>query len=144
MEQLTTLQGTLLELNHTTHTSGNDIISTKHISLFKVREKRVRLVTSMAPSIHEADEVILAGNYTNGEFIAIACKNLTSGWSTMYRPQTFAKVMLSIIIGVCSLLFFLVLPLLPAGFCIYLLIKVIKHDKILKTAYGLVNQSRII
>jgi hypothetical protein len=108
----TTIEGIVSDLDRTTHVSGGgDTMSrTTHISIFSLDNERVILSTICPAMIKNGDSVCVAGTRAKGQFSAIACRNLTSGWITNYHKQGCAKVML-IFFTLIGLIFTYIFPL---------------------------------
>ena len=89
------IEGILEDLDRSSHVSGTeDSTSTTHISIFKIGEYRVLLKSKSPAMISNGDTVRVVGIESPGQFTGIACKNLTTNWSTQFRGQGCAKFIL--------------------------------------------------
>jgi len=139
MINLITISGEVEDLERSTHVTGvSHRTSTTHLSIFKVDTHRVILRTSAPSVIANGDRVVLAGAHANGQFTALACKNLTTNWVSPLKQQGCAFTALIGMAVISFSLFFLVLPVIFGGLCVFLAYKVKKYDNTLRRAHELV------
>ena len=141
----TVIEGIISGLDRTNHVSGGGetSASTTHISIFGLSGERVMLSTKYPAMIADGDHLKLVGVRNPGQFSAIACKNLTTGWETPLRTQGCAKIVLSTfcIVTILPIWFFpsfgflLIMPIL-AG---VLLFTLISSEAKMKRAYKMLN-----
>ena len=115
--------------------------STTHISIFSVSGERVLLKTKYPAMIADGDHLRLAGVRGQGQFTAIACRNITTGWMTTFRRQGCAMSAL-IGFGVVGIVFTLIFPLfifMPI-FAVAVLFFIMRADSRHKTAHMMINQ----
>ncbi len=139
MNELTVVKGIIEDLERSTdvHGTGNRT-STTHLSIFTVDTQRVILRTSTPGVLASGDNVALAGTRSNGQFHALACNNTTANWISPLKQQGCA---FSALIGmsiVSLLLFFMVIPIIFGGACIFFAVKVRKRDNTLKKAHQMI------
>ncbi len=108
----TVIEGVISGLDRTTQVSGggDTLTSTTHISLFQLSGERVLLKTNFPAMIADGDQLRLVGVRGQGQFTAIACKNITTGWATTFQRQGCAMTAL-IVFGVVGFGFTLIFPL---------------------------------
>jgi hypothetical protein len=142
MDELTTISGTVENLERSTDVHGtSNRTSTTHLSIFAVGTNRVLLKTSIPSVLSNGDKVILAGTHSNGQFHALACKNITANWISPLQQQGCAYSALICMAIVSFLLFFMVLPIVFGGVCVFFAIKVKKHDNTLKQAHQMIQNA---
>jgi hypothetical protein len=137
----TLIDGIISGLDRTTHVSGGENTSTTHISIFSLLGERVLLKTRYPAMIADGDHLRLAGVRGQGQFSAIACKNMTTGWMTTFKRQGCAMFAL-IGFGLVGIVFTLVFPLfifMPI-FSVAVLFFIMRADSRLKTAHMMLNQ----
>ncbi len=105
------------------------------------------LTTNYPAMIADGDHLKLVGIRNPGQFSAIACKNLTTGWTTTLKTQGCAKVMLSavclgsVLLNIIVIWFFpsfgmtLIIPILAGVF----LLMIIKSEVRMKRAYKMLD-----
>ncbi|NWK56908.1 hypothetical protein HW115_14890 [Verrucomicrobiaceae bacterium N1E253] len=141
MNELVKMRGVVEGFERTTHTSGtSNRTSTTHLSLFRIGQNHVLLKTSIPSVIANGDEVLIAGMNINGQFQALACRNVTTNWTSPLVQQGCVFIALIVMAVVSFSLFFLVLPILMGCGCIFFAYKVKKHDKLLQEAHYMVLQ----
>ncbi|MBT63333.1 MAG: hypothetical protein CML13_09005 [Puniceicoccaceae bacterium] len=139
MNELMIISGMAEDLERSTEVQGtSQRTSTTHLSMFVVDGQRVLLRTATPSVISNGDQVELAGTLSNGQFHALACKNLTANWISPLRQQKVAFAVLICMAVVSFLSFFLVLPIIFGGVCIFFAIKLKKHDDRLKQAHQMI------
>jgi hypothetical protein len=142
MNDLVKIDGIVGDFERTTDTSGTtNRTSTTHISIFKVGSTRVLLKTAVPSAISNGDQVVLAGINSNGQFHALACKNLTANWISPLKQQGCAFSALIGMAVVSFALFFMILPVIFGGVCLFFAFKVKKHDNTLKQAHQMVQNA---
>jgi len=137
----TLIDGIISGLDRTTHVSGGENTSTTHISIFSLLGERVLLKTRYPAMIADGDHLRLAGVRGQGQFTAIACKNITTGWMTTFKRQGCAMFAL-IGFGLVGIVFTLIFPLfifMPI-FSVAVLFFIMRADSRLKTAHMMLNQ----
>ena len=139
----TLIEGTISNLDRTTQVSGggDTMTTTTHISIFSLLGDRVLLKTKYPAMITDGDHLRLAGVRGQGQFTAIACKNMTTGWMTTFKRQGCAMSVL-IAFGMVGIVFTLIFPLfifMPI-FVIAVLFFIMRADSRLKTAHMMLNQ----
>ncbi len=140
MNNLTTIKGVVEGFERSTHVTGTDHrTSTTHLSIFKIGTNRIMLRTSAPSIISDGDEVVVAGIHDNGQFSALACKNLTANWVSPLKQQGCALTALLFMAFISFLMSFMIIPIFFCGVCIYFAYRVKKHDKSLKLAYDLIK-----
>ena len=140
MSNLVTIRGIVENFERSTHTSGtSDRISTTHLSIFKIGVRQVLLKTASPSVLSNGDEVILAGMTLNGRFQALACKNLTANWTSPLKQQGCVFFALICMAAASFALFFLVLPVIMGGACLFFAYKIKKHDNLLKQAHLMIQ-----
>lgn len=138
----TLLEGIVSNLDRTTQVSGGEMTSTTHLSIFSLAGERVLLLTRMPAMIEDGDHLRVAGQSGQGQFTAIACRNLTTGWSTSPHKQGCAKSAL-IAFTVIGLIFtwlsflFVFFPLVNG----VILFRLIKAESRMKSAHAMLHQS---
>jgi hypothetical protein len=137
----TLIDGIISGLDRTTHVSGGENTSTTHISIFSLLGERVLLKTRYPAMIADGDHLRLAGVRGQGQFTAIACKNITTGWMTTFKRQgcaMFALIGFSLVGIVFTLIFplFIFMPI----FSVAVLFFIMRADSRLKTAHMMLNQ----
>jgi hypothetical protein len=137
----TLIDGIISGLDRTTHVSGGENTSTTHISIFSLLGERVLLKTRYPAMIADGDHLRLAGVQGQGQFSAIACKNMTTGWMTTFKRQgcaMFALIGFSLVGIVFTLIFplFIFIPI----FSVTVLFFIMRADSRLKTAHMMLNQ----
>lgn len=137
------IDGVISGLERTTHVSGGGDTTTvtTHISLFNLLGERVHLKTDYPAMVADGDHLRLVGIRSQGQFAAIACKNLSTGWTTTYKKQGCAMWAL-VGFGIVGAAFTLIFPLfifMPifAGVALYF---VMNADRRLKTAHMMLSQ----
>jgi hypothetical protein len=108
---------------------------------FQTLENRVVLQTTTPSIISNGDEVILAGTNVNGQFMALACKNLSANWTSPLRHQGCVFAALVCFAVVSFLMFFLVLPILFGLICLFFAYKTKKHDRVLRRAREMIENA---
>ncbi len=137
----TLIDGIISGLDRTTHVSGGENTTTTHISIFSLSGERVILKTKYPAMIADGDHLRLVGVRGQGQFTAIACKNMTTGWMTTFKRQGCAMSAL-IIFGMVGIVFTLIFPLfifMPI-FSGVVLFFIMQADSKLKTAHMMMNQ----
>ena len=115
--------------------------TTEHISIFSLSGERVLLKTKYPAMIAYGDHLRLSGVRGQGQFTAIACKNVTTGWVTTFKRQGCAMTAL-IAFGLVGLVFtlifplFLFIPVFVAGGIFFIM----RADSRLKSAHMMLNQ----
>lgn len=125
----TVIDGVISGLDRTTETSGggDTMTTTTHISLFNLAGERVLLKTNTPAMIADGDHLKLAGVSGQGQFTAIACKNLSTGWTSPFKTQGCAMAAI-IAFGLVGVVFTMLFPLfifMPvfAGVVLFLLMR---------------------
>lgn len=141
--KLSLIEGTIYELDRTTHVSGggSSAATTTHMSMFTLSGERVILRSKIPAMINNGDQLKLAGLRRQGEFSAIACKNISTGWATKFRRQGCASIAL-ITVGFIGIIFTCIFPLfifMPVV-CLIILILIFRTDNRLKKAHQMINQ----
>lgn len=139
----TIIDGIISGLDRTTQVSGggNSVTTTEHISIFNLSGERVLLKTKYPAMIADGDHLRLSGVRGQGQFTAIACKNVTTGWVTTFKKQGCAMTAL-IVFGLVGIVFSLIFPLflfLPV-FVTVVLFFIMRADSRLKSAHMMLNQ----
>mgnify|MGYP000617887603 CR=1 FL=1 len=139
---LTTIEGIVSGLERTNQVTGggDTIVSTTQITIFTLAGERVLLTTKSPAMIAEGDRVKLAGVRGQGEFAAIACRNLTTGWTPPCRNQGCAMAILAAF-GLVGVVFTLMVPIfifMPI-FSIVLIILMIRADSRTRTAHRMLG-----
>lgn len=139
----TLIDGIISGLDRTTQISGGGETSatTTHISIFNLLDERVLLKTESPAMIANGDHLKLVGVRGQGQFTAIACKNITTGWTNTYRGQGCALAAVSVfgligIIFTCISPIFIFFPMIIAGILFWLL----KAGAKMKAAHQMLNQ----
>lgn len=137
----TQIDGIISGLDRTTHVSGGENTSTTHISIFSLSGERILLKTKFPAMIADGDHLKLVGIRGQGQFTAIACKNITTGWTTTFKSQgcaMFALVGFGLVGVVFTLTFppFIFMPI----FSVAVLRFIMRADSRLKTAHMMLNQ----
>lgn len=139
----TVIEGIISGLDRTNHLSGGGETnaSTSHISIFNLSGERVMLTTNSPAMIADGDNLKLVGVRNPGQFSAVVCKNLTTGWVTPLKTQGCAKAMLIvfIIFGILATLLFPLFIIMPIFAGVFLFL-VIRTDSQMKSAYNMLNQ----
>jgi hypothetical protein len=106
---LNTIDGIVEDLERSTHVSGGSETSTSttHLAIFKIGDERIILSATTPPMISNGDQIKVAGESKPGEFKAIACRNVTTNWST---PEVGKH-------NGCLIFILLATNLLPLIFC---------------------------
>jgi hypothetical protein len=139
MNELTTVCGIVENFERSTDVRGtSNRTSTTHLSIFDIGPHRVLLKTATPSVISNGDNVAVAGQTSNGQFHAVACKNSTANWISPLKQQGCVYTLLIGMAVVSFLLFFMVLPIVFGGICVYFAIKVKKYDNTLKQAHQLI------
>lgn len=142
MNELITISGVVEGLERSTDVQGtSNHTSTTHLSIFVVGTNRVLLRTSSPSVLANGDRVTLAGAPSNGQFHALACKNLTANWTSPLKQQGCAFSALIGVSVVSFALFFLVLPIVFGAFSVFFAVKVKKHDNTLKQAHEMIRNA---
>ena len=140
MNELVRIQGVVENFERSTDTrGGSNHTSTTHLSMFKVGSDHVLLKTIIPSVIANGHEVVLAGMTVNGQFQALACRNLTTNWISPLKQQGFAFVALICIAILSFSFFFFIIPIFMGGGCVYLALKVKKHDALLQQAHNMIQ-----
>jgi hypothetical protein len=137
----TLIDGIISGLDRTTQVSGGETTSTTHISIFSLSGDRVLLKTKYPAMIADGDHLRLAGVRGQGQFTAIACKNMTTGWTTTFKRQGCAMSML-IGFGLVGIVFTLIFPLfifIPI-FSVAVLFFIMRADSRMKTAHTMLGE----
>lgn len=141
MDELIRISGIVEDLERSTDVQGtSQRTSTTHLSIFVVESKRVLLKTATPSVLSNGDKVALAGTFSNGQFHALACNNLTANWISPLKQQGVAFIALICMAVISFLLFFLVLPIIFGGVCIFFAVKVKKYDNLLKQARQMIEK----
>ena len=137
------IDGIISNLDRTTQVSGggDTMATTTHISIFNVSAERVLLRSSNPAMIANGDQVKLVGVRGQGQFTAVACKNISSGWATKGRRQgcaTIALVGFSIFGAALTVIFplFIFIPI-ASGIFLWL---VLRTDSRNQQAHAILNQ----
>lgn len=138
----TLIDGIISGLDRTTHVSGggDTMTSTTHIAIFSISGERVLLKTTYPAMIADGDHLRLAGVRGQGQFTAIACRNMTTGWMTTFKRQGCAMSAL-IGFGMVGIVFTLLFPLfifMPI-FAVVVLFFMMRADSRHKTAHRMIN-----
>lgn len=137
------IEGIVEDLDRVTHTSGGGgetTASTSHIALFKLKNFRVKLSLRTPAMISNGDTIRICGKGSTGEFSAIYCKNITTGWNSPMLKQGCAKSMLMIMtMGSGFLTIFFKPIFLMTAFCLILLFLISKGENQYKKAKELVD-----
>jgi hypothetical protein len=139
----TLIDGIISGLDRTTHVSGGGDTgtTTTHISIFSLLGERVLLKTKQPAMIADGDYLRLVGVRGQGQFTAIACKNITTGWATTFKRQGCAMTAL-IGFGIVGILFTLIFPLfvfMPI-FSGVILFWIMKSDARIQSAHIMLKQ----
>lgn len=141
-QNITTLSGIVDGFERTTQVSGNDQQTrTTHLSIFKIGSERVILQSSVPGMMENGDNVAVAGISSNGQFTALACKNLTTGWLTPLKQQGCVFAFLICFAIITFFLFFLILPPIAGIVALYFAYKVNKYDQTMKTAHEMIKNA---
>jgi hypothetical protein len=110
---LSTIVGVVADLDRTTSISGggNTSATTTHITLFHLMGERVLLESDTPAMIANGDRVRLAGIRSQGQFTAIACRNITTGWMTSAEEYGL-NMLFFIIFGIFSIILTFEKPIL--------------------------------
>ena len=134
----TSIDGIISGLDRTTQVSGggDTMTTTTHISIFSLSGERVLLKTKYPAMIADGDHLRLAGVRGQGQFTAIACKNVSTGWMTTFKRQGCAMSALIGfgVVGIVSTLIFPLFVFMPI-FAIAVLFFIMRADFRLKTAH---------
>jgi hypothetical protein len=92
------LEGIVANLDRTTDVSGGGktAATTTHVALFSLAGQRVLLRTRSPAMISNGDHLKIVGQHSPGQFSALACKNLSTGWMT--SPHAGSCAMISLIV----------------------------------------------
>lgn len=139
----TRMEGLVSALQRTTHVSGgagDTSVTTQHVAIFDLSGQRVLLMGKEPPMISDGDRVRVVGQCAPGQFTAIACKNISTGWATTHKAQGCAAMAL---IGVIllSIALCVVVPVcffVPLLF-LYLLMRLLRYDDRIKKAHLLLE-----
>lgn len=139
----TRIDGIISGLDRTTQVSGggDTMTRTTHISIFSLLDERVLLKTDYPAMIADGDHLRLVGVREPGQFTAIACKNVTTGWVTTFKRQGCAMAALAGF-GVVGLVFTLIFPLfvfMPIFAAVVLFLLNRAHARI-KKAHTMLNE----
>ena len=125
----TVIEGEISNLERTSRVSGggNTMAQTTQVAIFTVGGARVMLQSRDPAMIASGDLVRLAGHHKPGQFTAVACRNLTTGWATAISSQGCVKLILWVptIFGVLITIlipFFFIMPL-ATGTLLYLVMR---------------------
>lgn len=137
----TLIDGIISGLDRTTQVSGGEKTSTTHISIFSLSGERVLLKTKYPAMIADGDHLRLVGIRGQGQFAAIACKNMTTGWMTTFKMQGCAMSAL-IGFGLVGIVFTLIFPpfIMMPIFAVAVLFFIRRADSRLKAAHAMLNQ----
>lgn len=115
--------------------------TTTHISIFSLSGERVLLKTKYPAMIADGDHLKLVGIRGQGQFTAIACKNITTGWMTAFERQGCAISFL-IGFGLVGIAFTLIFPLfiIMPFFAGAIVFWIMKADARIETAHMMLNQ----
>lgn len=80
----------------------NGAVVINQLSGFRVDNKPVVYRGRDFPSIHEGDEIVAAGDMTNGTLQAIALRNASTG--ATYGPPLIAPIALTAVLGLVGLM----------------------------------------
>jgi len=134
------LEGQVANLERSTEVSGmsDGPTTTRQIAIFTLGPERVLLSSASPAMIVPGDLVKVVGKAAPGQFTAIACRNLTTGWLTPYREQGVARALLIFLIVATASMSLCFPPglLVPAALG-FLLSKVVQHDAHRKAAHDL-------
>ena len=118
----TLIEGVISGLERTTEVSGgsSSMTTTSYICIFNLSGERVLLKTHAPAMIADGDHVKLVGERGQGQFTAIACKNMSTGWVPQYsNTGCFTAILAGFtVVGVIfTLIFplFIILPLTSGG-----------------------------
>lgn len=138
----TVIEGVVADLDRTSQVSGGGSTNatTTQIAIFQLNTERVILKSKFPAMISNGDHLRLSGIKAQGQFTAIACKNLTTGWSTSFKRQGCATTILIIftLIGLCLTWIFPLAIIFPVMTIIFLLM-IIKADSNYKRAHFLLQ-----
>jgi len=142
MKKDTRIEGMISGLERTTHVSGGGETrtTTQHIAIFRLSGERVILMINEPAMIDDGDVLRVVGQPGQGQFTAIACKNLTTGWTSKSKGNGCAKIALmlfaAIAVGLtCFLPIFFFMPIIVC----YALIRIIRADARIKKAHLLLE-----
>ena len=137
----TQIDGIISGLDRTTHVSGGENTSTTHISIFSLSGERILLKTNFPAMIADGDHLKLVGIRGQGQFTAIACKNITTGWTTTFKSQGCARFAL-VGFGLVGVVFTLTFPpfIFMPIFSVAVLLFIMRAESRLKTAHMMLNQ----
>jgi hypothetical protein len=142
MEELVLLKGVASDIERSTRVSGSpNTLTTTHLTMFKIGNARVILETSLPAVISEGDEVILAGVDYNGQFQALACRNVTADWTSPLKPQGCAFAMLIFMAVLSFALFFLILTIFTGVLATVIALRIKKRDELMKRARQMVLET---
>ena len=139
----TLIDGVISGLDRTTQVSGggDTMTTTTHICIFSLLGERVLLRTKFPAMIADGDYLKLVGVRGQGQFTAIACKNITTGWETTFKRQGCAMTLL-IGVGIVGVVFTLIFPpfvFMPI-FAGAILLWIMKADARIRSAHIMLNQ----
>ncbi|GAA5496976.1 hypothetical protein Rhal01_03164 [Rubritalea halochordaticola] len=141
IQNLSILDGPIENLQYTTQISGGGESSTRttHIALFNLANHRIMLKSPQPPMIQNGDQVIVAGGSQPGQFTALACRNISTGWMTQTQNQGCAIAICAVMLAFSGL-FCLVMPLaLPMPiFLGYLIYKMNKWSSLTRQAHSMI------
>lgn len=136
------IDGIISGLERTTNVSGggDTMTSTTHLAIFSLSGERVLLKSNEPAMITEGDHLRLVGTRAPGQFTAIACKNVTTGWTTTFKRQSCAMTALIGfgLIGIVSTLLFPLFIIMPV-FSAVVTFLIMRADARLKTAHAMLN-----
>jgi hypothetical protein len=140
---LTLIEGIISGLERTTQVSGGGDMMTRttHICIFSLLGERVLLKTDCPAMIADGDHLRLAGFRAPGQFTAVACRNLTTGWITSSKTHGCAIAAL-LGFGLVGIVFTLIFPLfifMPI-FAGVILFTILKADSRVKKAHAMLIQ----
>jgi hypothetical protein len=139
----TLTEGIISGLDRTTHVSGggNTTATTTHISIFSLLGERVLLRTKYPAMIADGDYLKLVGIRSQGQFTAIACKNITTGWTSTFRRQGCMIAVLStfVLFGLGISYFFPLFVIVPVIFGV-IIFSMMKADAETKSAHMMLDQ----
>jgi len=140
---LTLIEGIISGLERTTQVSGggDTTTTTTYLSIFNLPGERVLLKTKSPAMIANGDHLRLVGIRGQGQFTAIACKNITTGWMSTFRKQGCAMSAL-IGFGLVGIVFTLIFPLfifmpIVSGVGLFF---IMRADTQLKNAHTMLHQ----
>lgn len=141
--KLSLLEGEIAGLERTSQVcgGGSTNINTTHMAIFNLQGERVLLKSNHPPMIANGDRLRVVGMRQPGQFVAVACRNITTGWTTSFQSQgcAIAALVAVFLVGLglaWTSILFLFFPVLAGLAAIFL----IRANARLKMAQAMLNR----